>query len=114
MLRRFIPLLALTAALAANADAATRTPASFCSASKSVVVQLVNTANITATGCGPRVTLHGSASLGAKLVKSTVPAVADRPSAGGTIPWWPIALVGFGGIVVGALFGRRRRGPNPS
>lgn len=70
-------------------------------------------ANITATGCGPRVTLHGSASLGAKLVRSTVPSGDVRPSSGGsTVPWWPIALVGFGGIVVGALFGRRRRAPN--
>ena len=70
-------------------------------------------ANITATGCGPRQVLHGSASLGAKLVKSTVPAADARPPAGGsTIPWWPIALVGFGGIVVGTLFGRRRRGPS--
>jgi hypothetical protein len=68
------------------------------------------TANITATGCGPRVTLRGSASLGAKLVRSTVPPGAAAPSSGGsTVPWWPIALVGFGGIVVGALFGRRRR-----
>jgi len=71
-------------------------------------------AKITATGCGPRVTLHGTASLGAKLVKSTVPAQAARPAASTTIPWWPIALVGFGGIVVGALFGRRRRNPGPS
>jgi hypothetical protein len=71
------------------------------------------TANITATGCGPRVTLHGSTSLGAKLVRSTVPPADVRPSGGGsTVPWWPIALVGFGGIVVGALFGRRRRAPN--
>ncbi|MGN6867859.1 MAG: WxL protein peptidoglycan domain-containing protein [Solirubrobacteraceae bacterium] len=71
------------------------------------------TANITATGCGPRVTLHGTASLGAKLVRSTVPPADVRPSSGGsTVPWWPIALVGFGGIVVGALFGRRRRAPN--
>lgn len=71
------------------------------------------TADITATGCGPRVTMHGSASLGAKLVRSTVPPADVRPSSGGsTIPWWPIALVGFGGIVVGALFGRRRRAPN--
>jgi hypothetical protein len=70
-------------------------------------------ANITATGCGPRVTLHGRASLGAKLVRSTVPPADVRPSSGGsTVPWWPIALVGFGGIVVGALFGRRRRAPN--
>ncbi|HJS96390.1 MAG TPA: DUF916 domain-containing protein [Solirubrobacteraceae bacterium] len=70
-------------------------------------------ANITATGCGPRVTLHGSASLGAKLVRSTVPPGDVRPSSGGgAVPWWPIALVGFGGIVVGALFGRRRRAPN--
>jgi Bacterial protein of unknown function (DUF916) len=69
------------------------------------------TANITATGCGPRVTLHGTTSLGAKLVKSTVPPAAARPESSGTIPWWPIALVGFGGLVVGALFGRRRRGP---
>jgi hypothetical protein len=72
-------------------------------------------ASITATSCGPRQVLHGSASLGAKLVNSTVPAVDARPSSGGsTIPWWPIALVGFGGIVVGALFGRRRRGPASS
>jgi Bacterial protein of unknown function (DUF916) len=71
------------------------------------------TADITATGCGPRVTLHGSTSLGAKLVRSTVPPGDVRPSSGGsTVPWWPIALVGFGGIVVGALFGRRRRAPN--
>jgi hypothetical protein len=69
------------------------------------------TANITATGCGPRVTLRGSTSLGAKLVKSTLPPEAARPASGNTIPWWPIALVGFGGLVVGALFGRRRRGP---
>ncbi len=68
-------------------------------------------ASITATGCGPRVTLHGTASLGAKLVRSTVPAAAARPPAGSNVPWWPIALVGFGGIVVGALFGRRRRAP---
>lgn len=72
-------------------------------------------AAITATGCGPRQVLRGSASLGAKLVKSTVPAVVARDSGGGsTIPWWPIALVGFGGIVVGTLFGRRRRGPSSS
>lgn len=72
-------------------------------------------ANITATGCGPRQVLHGSASLGANLVNSTVPAADTRPPAGGsTIPWWPIALVGFGGIVVGTLFGRRRRGPASS
>ncbi len=71
------------------------------------------TANITATGCGPKVTLRGSASLGAKLVRSTVPPGAAAPSSGGsTVPWWPIALVGFGGIVVGALFGRRRRAPH--
>ncbi len=71
------------------------------------------TASITATGCGPRATLHGSASLGAKLVRSTVPPADVRPSSGGsTVPWWPIALVGFGGIVVGALFGRRRRAPH--
>jgi len=68
-------------------------------------------ASITATGCGPRVTMRGNASLGAKLVRSTVPAGAARPPAGSTVPWWPIALVGFGGIVVGALFGRRRRVP---
>jgi Bacterial protein of unknown function (DUF916) len=72
-------------------------------------------ANITATGCGPRQVLHGSASLGAKLVNSTVPTADTRaPSGGSTIPWWPIALVGFGGIVVGTLFGRRRRGPASS
>jgi WxL Interacting Protein, peptidoglycan binding domain len=72
-------------------------------------------ANITATGCGPRQVLHGSASLGAKLVNSTLPAAETRTASGGsTIPWWPIALVGFGGIVVGTLFGRRRRGPAPS
>ena len=72
-------------------------------------------ATITATGCGPRQVLRGSASLGAKLVKSTVPASATPPAGGGgTIPWWPIALVGFGGIVVGTLFGRRRRGPASS
>jgi hypothetical protein len=72
-------------------------------------------ASITATGCGPRQVLHGSASLGAKLVNSTVPAADTRPSSGGsTIPWWPIALVGFGGIVVGTVFGRRRRGPASS
>ena len=71
------------------------------------------TANITATGCGPRQVLRGSASLGAKLVNSTVPASVTHPSgSGSTIPWWPIALVGFGGIVVGTLFGRRRRGPS--
>lgn len=70
-------------------------------------------AAITATGCGPRVTLHGTASLGTQLVKSSVPAGAVRPSASSTVPWWPIALVGFGGIVVGALFGRRRRAPRP-
>ena len=73
------------------------------------------TASITATGCGARQALHGSASLGAKLVNSTVPAAETRPPAGGSaIPWWPIALVGFGGIVVGTLFGRRRRGPASS
>ena len=73
------------------------------------------TANITATGCGPRQVLHGSASLGAKLVNSTVPAsVTHASGSGSTIPWWPIALVGFGGIVVGTLFGRRRRGPSSS
>ena len=71
-------------------------------------------ATITATGCGPRVTLRGTTSLGAKLVKTTVPVEAARPSSGSTIPWWPIALVGFGGLVVGALFGRRRRGPASS
>jgi len=72
-------------------------------------------ANITATGCGPRQVLHGSASLGAKLVNSTVPVAETRSSGGSsTIPWWPIALVGFGGIVVGTLFGRRRRGPASS
>lgn len=72
-------------------------------------------ANITATGCGARQVLHGSASLGTKLVNSTVPAGDTRaPSGGSTIPWWPIALVGFGGIVVGTLFGRRRRGPASS
>ena len=72
-------------------------------------------ASITATGCGPRQVLHGTASLGAKLVNSTVPAADTRSSSGGsTIPWWPIALVGFGGIVVGTLFGRRRRGPASS
>jgi hypothetical protein len=70
------------------------------------------TAKITATGCGPSVTLHGRTSLGAKLVKSTVPPQAARPASSSTIPWWPIALVGFGGLVVGALFGRRRRGPH--
>jgi hypothetical protein len=73
------------------------------------------TANITATGCGTRQVLHGSASLGAKLVNSTVPTADTRAPAGGsTIPWWPIALVGFGGIVIGTLFGRRRRGPASS
>ncbi len=71
------------------------------------------TANITATGCGPRATLNGTASLGVKLVRSSVPAGTARPPASNTIPWWPIALVGFGGIVVGALFGRRRRVPRP-
>lgn len=71
------------------------------------------TANITATGCGPRQVLNGSASLGAKLVNSPVPASVTHVSgSGSTIPWWPIALVGFGGIVVGTLFGRRRRGPS--
>jgi hypothetical protein len=69
------------------------------------------TATITATECGPRVTMHGTATLGAKLVKSTVPVEAARPASGSAIPWWPIALVGFGGLVVGALFGRRRRAP---
>jgi hypothetical protein len=70
-------------------------------------------ANIAATGCGPRQVLHGSASLGAKLVNGTVPAsVTHTSGSGSTIPWWPIALVGFGGIVVGTLFGRRRRGPS--
>jgi hypothetical protein len=72
-------------------------------------------ASITATRCGPRQNLHGSASLGAKLVNSTVPSADTRaPSGGSTIPWWPIALVGFGGIVIGTLFGRRRRGPASS
>jgi len=72
-------------------------------------------ASITATGCGPRQVLHGNASLGANLVNSTVPAAETRqPTGGSTIPWWPIALVGFGGIVVGTLFGRRRRGPASS
>jgi Bacterial protein of unknown function (DUF916) len=70
-------------------------------------------ANITATGCGPRQVLRGRASLGAKLVNSTVPtSVARASGSGSTIPWWPIALVGFGGIVIGTLFGRRRRGPS--
>src|SRR5262249_4348153 len=72
------------------------------------------TTSITATGCGPRVTLRGTASLGAKLVKSTVPGGAAGPPSGSTIPWGAIALVGFGGLVVGALFGRRRRGPASS
>jgi len=45
MVRRLIPVLVLTAALAANANAATRAHANFCTASKSVVVQLVNTAS---------------------------------------------------------------------
>ena len=73
------------------------------------------TASISATGCGARQNLHGSASLGAKLVNSTVPSADTRaPSGGSTIPWWPIALVGFGGIVIGTLFGRRRRGPASS
>jgi hypothetical protein len=45
MIRRFIPAVVLTAVLAANASAATRTPASFCTASRSVVHQLVNTAS---------------------------------------------------------------------
>jgi hypothetical protein len=45
MIRRSIPLLVLTAALAANANAATHARANFCTASKSVVVQLVNTAS---------------------------------------------------------------------
>ena len=75
------------------------------------------TANITATGCGSRQVLRGRASLGAKLVNSTVPASVTSASGNGggsTIPWWPIALVGFGGIVVGTLFGRRRRGPSAS
>jgi hypothetical protein len=71
------------------------------------------TANITGSGCGPRATLHGTASLGVKLVRSSVPAGTARPPASNTIPWWPIALVGFGGIVVGALFGRRRRASSP-
>lgn len=72
-------------------------------------------ANVTATGCGPRQVLRGSASLGAKLVNSTVPASVARASgSSSTIPWWPIALVGLGGIAIGILFGRRRRGPSPS
>jgi hypothetical protein len=66
-------------------------------------------ANVTATGCGPRVTLHRTASLGAHLVRSTVPAFAARPPASNSVPWLPIAVVGLGGILVGALFGRRRR-----
>lgn len=45
MPRRSIPLLVLAAAFAANANAATRTPSSFCTSSKSVVHQLVNTAS---------------------------------------------------------------------
>src|SRR5436190_133948 len=48
MHRRSIPLLALllaAAVAAGNASASSRSTASFCSASKSVVVQLVNTAN---------------------------------------------------------------------
>lgn len=45
MARPFIALLILTAALAANANAATRTHANFCTASKRVVLQLVNTAS---------------------------------------------------------------------
>jgi hypothetical protein len=44
VLRRSIPLLVLTAALAANANATTRTASSFCTASKGVVAALVNTA----------------------------------------------------------------------
>jgi hypothetical protein len=68
-------------------------------------------ATITATGCGHPVVFRGSASLGTKLAANTLPA-ADTPAAGGSsLPWWPIALVGFGGLVVGAMFGRRRRGP---
>lgn len=68
-------------------------------------------ANITATRCGPREVLRGNTSLGTKLVKSTVPATATASSSSGSsIPWWPIALVGVGGIAIGALFGRRRRG----
>lgn len=71
-------------------------------------------ATITATGCGPRATLHGKAALGAKLVKSTVPVEASVLPASSTIPWLPIALVGCGGIALGAWFGRRRRNPDPS
>ena len=38
------------------------------------------TADITATGCGPRQVLHGTASLGAKLVNSTGPASLTHAS----------------------------------
>ncbi len=71
-------------------------------------------ATITATGCGHPAVLRGTASLGTKLAANTLPADDTRPAASSPTPWWPIALVGFGGIVVGAMFGRRRRGPRPS
>jgi hypothetical protein len=68
-------------------------------------------ATITATGCGRPAVLRGTASLGTKLAANTIPADATQPSSSSTLPWWPIALVGFGGLVVGAMFGRRRRTP---
>ncbi len=45
MIRRFLPLLVLAAALAANANAAVHTQANFCTASRSVVLKLVRTAS---------------------------------------------------------------------
>jgi hypothetical protein len=68
-------------------------------------------ATITATGCGRPVVLRGSASLGQKLAANTVPAAETEPPSSDTLPWWPIALVGFAGLLIGGMFGRRRRGP---
>jgi hypothetical protein len=68
-------------------------------------------ATITATGCGHPVVLRGAASLGQKLVANPLPAAETEPPSSNTLPWWPIALVGFAGLLIGGMVGRKRRGP---
>jgi hypothetical protein len=65
-----------------------------------------------ASGCGPRVSITVPAQLGTPLARTAKsdPASVAPIGSGGT-PWWPIPLVGVGGLGLGMLAARLRRRP---
>jgi hypothetical protein len=65
---------------------------------------------VNATGCGPRAVLHASVRLGRNLARTGIQSAAvSQASASSGGGWWPMVLVGLGGLAAGALITRGRR-----